>query len=302
MNERIRSDRFLQEAQKSLPKPETKEQEEAVILEAAYQKALQTESDQIDMESFVELYGEQAVAADKDKVKELQQVFKERDVESSVEARKIGKILEMIVNEQIELNNWFGEGARTQQTTDYDDYLNGIDSVVEFERDDGNQFLGLAIDATFGGHVSFDKKFRKIRKQLVEGKMGTVKYFRTVDGEVEGKLNYVPRVVLSIDRKKVIEIAKLWVEGRQQDLAKHSVQVTLMQEVYLQLEAQKKFVEKLGQRQMTRTLEKQLRTIQQIIDQKKGEFSDETIQEGLRDTRYTLMQDATAYFFTPKNK
>jgi len=147
--------------------------------------------------------------------------------------------------------------------------------------------------------MSFDKKFRKIRRQLVEGKMGSVKYFRSLDGEIEGRLNYVPRVVLSIDRNKVIEIAKLWVEGRQQELAKHSVQVTLMQEVYIQLDAQQKFVEVLGQHQMSRALYKQMKVIQRIIDVKEQGFAQETIQDGLSDNRYSLMKETIKHFFNP---
>lgn len=299
--ERFRSDRYLRETIHSSPTPETKEEEDRLILEAAYRKALNTESDQIDMESFEELYGVDSVKSDLEKVKELQEHFRLNDQESSQEARKIGKILEMIVNEQIELNNWFGEGVRTQQTTDFDDYTNGIDSLVEFERDDGKQFLGLAIDATFGGSMSFDKKFRKIRRQLVEGKMGSVKYFRSLDGEMEGRLNYVPRVVLSINRNKVIEIAKLWVEGRQQVLAKHPVQLILMQEVYIQLAAQQKFVNILGQQQMELALNRQLKMIQQIIEIKRREFSQEEIRNAMSDDRYSLMKKNVVQFFLPEH-
>ena len=117
--ELFRADRYIREVKSENSEPETQEQQDRLILEAAYRKALDTESDQIDIKSFSDLYGENSVGDDIKKVKELQEHFRVNDQESSLEARKIGKILEMIVNEQIELNNWFGEGARTQQTTDF---------------------------------------------------------------------------------------------------------------------------------------------------------------------------------------
>ena len=174
--ERIRAAGYLHEAQK---RKEAHEQEsDEVILDAAYRKAIETETDRINMEDFWDIYGHDVVDQDQKKVQALETDFLLRDQESSTEARRMGKILEMIVTEQIELNDWFGEYARTQQTTPYDDYTNGIDSLVEFDWEEGKRFLGLAIDATHGGVNSFEKKMKKTRRLLQDGKLGVVKYFR----------------------------------------------------------------------------------------------------------------------------
>ena len=227
---------------KGIETPEYKTDEE--VLEAAYQKALATETDKIQMEDFVKLYGEEKVAEHQKKVREMRAEFDLQDLQSDtvIEARKFGKILEAILIEQIELNEWFGAGVNTQQTTDYDDYCNGIDFLSEFRKEGMRNFLGFAVDATHGVAV-IRNKLAKIRKELDQGELGQVHYFQSSDTSIMGSQRFIPKIVLALDKKHVLEVAKLWVTGQKKALSEHPIRHIFIQEIFTQLRAQLVYVE-----------------------------------------------------------
>lgn len=270
--ERIRAESYLRAAQKG--KEDHERESDEIVLDAAYQKAVETETDRVNMDDFEEIYGTQVLTEDQKKVQELEEGFLLHDLENSREARRIGKILEMIVTEQIELNNWFGENARTQQTTAYDDYLNGIDSLVEFDLKEGKGFFGLAIDVTHGKINAFEKKMKKTRRLLQDGKLGTVKYFRSFDGDIQGRMTSIPRVILALDREQVIDIAKLWVRGEQHALAEHPVQDLLSLEIIAQLEAQSEYARDHGYEKIAELLLMQKRMMEKIREERKRKLDD----------------------------
>lgn len=270
--ERIRVESYLRAAQKG--KEDHERESDEIVLDAAYQKAVETETDRVNMDDFEEIYGTQVLTEDQKKVQELEEGFLLHDLENSREARRIGKILEMIVTEQIELNNWFGENARTQQTTAYDDYLNGIDSLVEFDLKEGKGFFGLAIDVTHGKINAFEKKMKKTRRLLQDGKLGTVKYFRSFDGDIQGRMTSIPRVILALDREQVIDIAKLWVRGEQHALAEHPVQDLLSLEIIAQLEAQSEYARDHGYEKIAELLLMQKRMMEKIREERKRKLDD----------------------------
>lgn len=240
--EQFRSEGYFRVAQESAKQKgkEAKELEsDEVVLDAAFRKAMETETDQIQMEDFVSVYGEEKIRADQKKVQDLHKEFERRDVvQEMMETRRLGKILEAIVTEQIELNEWLGPNVRTQQTAEFDDYTNGIDFVAEFDEQGALRHMGFAIDATHGQQSAIEHKLEKIRHQLNRGELGELTYFQTVDGSFQGKKRFIPRVVLAVDKKHMIELARLWVHGEQKALSTHPIKQQIMKEIIVQLQGQ----------------------------------------------------------------
>lgn len=88
---------------------------EEAILAQAYERALSGRGqEQIDMEHFVEDYGAESVAQDKARVAELEAKFEAWTTPEIQEALRLGTILEAIVTEQAELNEWLGSDVRTR--------------------------------------------------------------------------------------------------------------------------------------------------------------------------------------------
>ncbi|MCX6714218.1 MAG: hypothetical protein NTX72_00185 [Candidatus Uhrbacteria bacterium] len=240
-------ERFRQEAHFQAAKEAAREkgkegkelESDRVVLEAAYQKALETETDQIQVEDFEGVYGKKQLRAQAKEVERLRGIFDHGSANPEMgEMRQLGKILEAIVIEQIELNEWLGPNINTQQTCEYDDYANGIDFVTEFNEDGALRHMGFAIDATHGKGQVIRLKLEKIRSQLNRGELGEMTYFQTVDQSIQGRKRFIPKIVLALEKQHVVDIARLWVQGNQTALAEHPVRQTIMKEIVDQLAGQ----------------------------------------------------------------
>lgn len=243
--ERFRQEAHFQAA-KEAAREKGKEGSDRVVLEAAYQKALETETDQIQVEDFVDVYGKKQIQEQAKEVERLRAIFDHRkESPEMAEVHQLGKILEAIVIEQIELNEWLGPNIDTQQTCEYDDYVNGIDFITEFNEDGALRHMGFAIDATHGKEQAIRLKLEKIRSQLNKGELGEMTYFQTGDKSIQGKKRFIPKIVLALEKQHVIDIARLWVQGNQTALAEHPVKQTIMKEITDQLAGQLEYARAL---------------------------------------------------------
>src|SRR6056297_1862843 len=149
-------------------------------LELGYEKSLKVlEQDDIDLKKFVDIYGEDEIIKDLNKVRKLEQIFNKRnqrrkDVDEGVASKqfvekrggktenklKFGVIFEALVHYLGEQANWFGPNAFTCHASKYDDYNEGIDEVIMFQGDDEKEdsYLALGVDVT--------TSIRGLRKKL----------------------------------------------------------------------------------------------------------------------------------------
>ena len=94
--------------------------------ELAYRRAEKALAvDRIKETDFEDLYGEENVRKDLAEIERLEAKFETLPSKASV-------ILEAIIHEQSELNDWLGPEAHTLKTARYDDIKHGVDEVVEF--------------------------------------------------------------------------------------------------------------------------------------------------------------------------
>lgn len=295
--DKIRAEKFSRESREKFGEPKSEKEREQYILDAAYKKALETETDQINMDEFEDIYGKETIEAHKKHSEALREKFMNEDKLANEDpiiiekARKYGLILEAIINEQIELNNWLGTEANTQQTCDYDDYENGIDSIVEFEHNDAKQYLGLAIDTTHAGKKGIKRKLGRIARDLKQGKLGKLRYFRSTDGNMNGAIRNIPRVIVAIDRTNIIKIAELWIQGKQEELANHPIQFMLLTQIYEQLKAQLALARAFSFEQVEKILQTQVSIIKEKIKEQSKKIAEIQIKEYLEsDSRHALFE------------
>ena len=76
--------------------------------------------------------------------------YPKSDQEKMAHSRKRSEALEIIIADQIETSDWFGDTALLFRTTEFDDYTNGVDAVVEFDGPDDDHYhrIALAVDST----------------------------------------------------------------------------------------------------------------------------------------------------------
>lgn len=244
--EKIRAQGYLREAQAdaSLQNPEIGLQKK-IIWDAAFRKALDAELDQIKTDDFEGIYSETERNQDERTGRGAVSCHaKDRNYHEMDTSIAQGIILEALMIEQIELNNWLGARVNTIATTGYDDVSNGIDLLAEIhEANHSTRYIGCAIDVTSARQrKTIMNKFTAIRTNLHEGRLGRLKYFQSSDGSIKGQRSMLPKVVLNLDQKSLLALAKLWVEGKQKSLAEHPIRDVFREQILVQLKAQADYV------------------------------------------------------------
>ncbi len=235
------------------------------------------EEHRIQLEEFEGLYDPRMIERDKKEVLRLEDLF-EKDAKANPEAEvwsKRGKLFEAMVNNQIEESNWLGESAEVIIPSKYDDYINKIDSILEFDAEGTLSHLALAIDVT-KSLDEIQKKLSQIKKSIDSGELSTIKYFRSQTER--GEKTAIPRVVVGADQKTMNELAELLLRfrlsrGKNSEefkktraiLEKHPVQLQILLEIRHQLSAFKKYAEETNHSELIPAFDRILDAINPIF-------------------------------------
>ena len=248
----------------------------------------------IDPSEFKDLYGEQVVYQDEQYVWETKEVFRRKEGTSSrkKEAKDVSDAFETLISDQVDLSNWFGENASVIRASEYDDYKNKVDAIIEFILEGSTSHLALGIDITYS-RESLSGKIHTIRKMIEEGILAQVKYFISDIGGFRGELKNIPIVVVGADMEILDELFDTWIrfqrlrkqknkEGQESvtkkirelnlQLQNHKVQVQLLRQIKMQLEKFHDFAQKSNQTKIADKLRANLSIINSILETKPPEI------------------------------
>lgn len=266
--------------------------------EKAYKKVERLlESDAIHEKDFTDIYGQEKIEKDIKDVEDLESEFSKRESEPAKEAHTAASVLEYIIYQQGEVNEWFGEGAITVKTSKTDDFKNGVDLVVEFENEKG-KYLGLAVDISFGKELS--KKVGRIKNEIDRSELGKVEYYHSPHSEKKALLN-LPRVVLAFDSKRTVELIQMWLDGENEKLGDHPAQFQIVVEILLQLKKYQQYAREIkGNEEIANIYENVINTVKKIKEEKKKIFTRE--QGEYLDGGYDHLDSALSVFEHEINK
>jgi len=247
------------------------EVDEAVnlILENRFESGLKPED-------FQDIYSPADISADQVKVSDIkkrQEAKLENLSDFEREQAEIGKeksrALEVIVADQVELNNWFGENVILVPTLEYDDLINGTDAVAEFDagEEKAPKRIALAIDVTmrpdFPSSASklegkMDRNIAKVTGQDEHKRFVPpveIKYFQSEIEDFKGRLETIVPVVIGVEGKNadglIVDFAKFLelkskanrtpeikdqIRAKRADLENHPAQRVFLEEMKRQLE------------------------------------------------------------------
>jgi hypothetical protein len=245
------------------------EEEKFEFLEKAYTRATEIlERDRIKLDELSDLYGADTIARDEAYVAKREREFAASMSDAERQQLKLATVFEAILHEQGEQSNWFGEAAVTIKTSKLDDIANGVDEIVEFEEDEKSpSYLALAVDATYSTFP--DHKLQKIKEEIDRGELAKIKYAVIENTGFRGELNKVPRVVIGVSARTVNQLAELWLSKNTKELAKHPVQIQILEEVLMQCKAFGKYAESKGQLEIARKYENTQAIIEGVMNEKK---------------------------------
>lgn len=256
--------------------------EEYSTLEAAHHKAQALrERYEIKPDNFRDLYGDQVVANDLEKLARLEEDFKKTETPTSRESKMLADIMEAIIAEWGEQGEWFGPEAATIKTSRYDDIVNGVDAIVEFaEGDNRASHTGLAIDATYSDEIG--KKIKNIKNRIDQGNLGVVKYFESEHLPLRGELSEIPMVIITANARTVKELAELWVNNNKKALATHWIQFQILEELINECQFFSAYAQRVNQSDIAKRYQHIQNIAQDILINKHTTLTD----SGQRDNNF----------------
>lgn len=253
-------DRFGERMNRAPENPEA-----AALLESAYQKAQALlDAETVDMNAFKGIYGEAEVRGDATRVADYEKKFAAENTERERRDKKLATVVEAIFYDQASRNGWLGPSAQVLRSSKFDDYVNGVDCITEYNRGNAAAYLAMAIDATWSSHPGW--KFNRIREDLVRGKLGKIKYLKAGAEPQRGR--EVPKVVVGASEKTLREVIKLWVNGDGEALKDHPIQILFLEEIVDQLEGFKTFSKKRGHEKNVAIFDEYLAILRPILEEK----------------------------------
>ncbi len=239
----------------------------------------------------------------------IKKIEKQRDdlspseKEIDEENRKRAMCLEIVLTDQIYDGNWFGEEAMTSKTHKYDDIANGVDMIVEFDKEEPER-VALTVDASTASdkHVIEKKIRRNMEKLKNRNCLQEIKYFKSQISDANGRyhkgsLRDLIPVVVGANKGNINKLFEIFSELKfleenknettktrrgelRRELAEDSIQGIFLKEIKLQLET---YIRIIGG-QDEKVLKKcgsLLKIIDEVIDEKErdGIFNREKIQQ-----------------------
>lgn len=229
-----------------------------------------------------------------------------------VYAQDRGRLSELANIYGLKSGSWAGENTDIIIASDFDDYFNGVDCILEL--DDMHQ-VAIGIDTTIS-RSQIVEKIKNIRDRMLDGKEGkltTVKYFKSKD--TRATLENVPLTVIGVDSATNAELAELIYDMEMLDeqhspneiaeaknkLKKHGAQFKFLFEIEMQLGAFGKFAAAHGKMEIAEKLKAMHSRIQKIIADKanrKKEIKDNMLAEARKDELFQAIERAVGIHIT----
>ncbi|MBI1975331.1 MAG: hypothetical protein HYS57_03150 [Parcubacteria group bacterium] len=147
-------------------------------------------------------------------------------------------LLEAILWQFGEQQNWFGEQVMTAPTSEFDDVARGSDFVLEL--DAGKSTVRVAVDVTLANDISrFNEKWQQLLKFACRAgedpRPVQLKYFRSeLDPTFRGRV-IMPHIILGMDSSRYNDLVQAISTGDKRALANHPVRELLLGELLAEL-------------------------------------------------------------------
>jgi len=209
------------------------------------------------LDNFKSIYGDEVVKKDTELAAGLKKRFEQR-YEGDGEKRmgqRFSAAFERVFKQWAGRLGWFGENSEIIPTSEYDDYVNGVDGVLVLnEEKKGSEYVALAIDTTHAGGDKIEEKMIRALDHITgKTKPVIVKYFERKN--FRGQLTNSIPVIIGLDNQdanqiidtfgQILNLLKQSKRTPRQDeilkeklemLKSHPAQAVFLKEIHLQLD------------------------------------------------------------------
>lgn len=197
-----------------------------------------TKDERINIDDFLDVYSAEEIERDKERVKYFK---KSKDYEIPTE---YGVVLENLFCDLAEKHEWFGEGVKIVQLSEFDDMIaSGAHCDVVLEIPVGSEGFVARIGIDLTTAVNYDnlsKKRTKCVGGVQNGRLFSVKYFKSKIDGTKGKISNMPVFFAGINKENIdalcAAVAKKENTGID-NLKKHEAQFMFLDELENQTES-----------------------------------------------------------------
>lgn len=211
----------------------------------------------------------------KNKINEIKDKINEKENQSP-EYKKVSEYLEALFYNKLGGEKGWIPGSVVWKTSKYDD-IKGIDFIVE----NNKREFSLNTDVTFSGNKGLIRKLNGLRHQIEIGEF-TQPIFYESENE---NIGYMPKVIIAVEREKIIKALKLWADGQGDLLNEHPIMIKTLLEVEAQLEAYAYYSKANKKRGIAASCNDVLAQIQRLI----------TEHENIKEKYQNIIEDDEAY-------
>lgn len=187
---------------------------------------------------FDDIYNEEEIENDLKEVVRLEKLWQDEMTFQESYNNEVASLLEGVIVDQVESNNWLGEDTTMVPASRHDDVKNGVDGVAIFKENQKNKYLGLGVDVTFASNSEvLLKKMDSIKAIIRYGILSKLKYFRDLETGEHKELS-VPKIIIGARLSSAEKLVMLWgskEEGKNKKLKEDPMQSKIILESLYQL-------------------------------------------------------------------
>lgn len=229
-------------------------------------------------------------------VEDREKRFKEEESPEQQRLKEAATVLEAIIIDQIRMADWFGEDTHIVPASRYDDIANGVDAIMEVDKEAARYHLALGIDVTFSDGKPLQQKMRSIKKEIERGTLTQVKYFVSPIDGTRSWLKRIPRVIIGADMRTLEEVTQLWMnqkrdQEKKMELLNHPLKHQLLLQMDVQLKAYRAFAHNMKTQRdegIVTALDRAIKVVEMLKKEQgsdllsAGQFDQDRVYAGIR--------------------
>lgn len=161
-------------------------------------------------------------------------------------------------------SKWKWKSFSFTETSEFDDWINNVDSVIEFE---DKPEKAAVVDFTTSQEITvIGKKIEKILEKIEKGTLSEVKYFKSQKDKKHYHLKMLPSIIIGIDIKTIQDFYFAYLKGKKEKINQHWFKYALFDEIINQCDYFRKEIEKKSELKNAQEMIKKYKELKKIFE------------------------------------
>lgn len=171
-------------------------------------------------------------------IEKQKEAFRKMDKEEKINYIR-AKISEAFLAFLIE-SKWTPKSFYLSETSEFDDWINGVDSVIEFR--DNPEKIAVVDFTTSKNREKISEKVQRVLEKIDSGTLSEIKYFKSQRDKKCYHLKMVPPIIIGIDLNTLKNIFDLYSEKEIGEIENHWYKYAFFDQIITQIDYYRKYI------------------------------------------------------------